>query len=85
MDELYGLGSEENWSVERPGKKRRGTLERLWAYLSIQQLLERGQVTESDVTSRLVLELALRVSALRTFLFFEVLNKFNLTKNALVL
>lgn len=49
--------------MRRGGKKGRGTLERLWAYLSIQQLLERGQVTESDDTSRLVLELALRVSA----------------------
>lgn len=49
--------------MRRAGKNGRGTLERLWAYLSIQQLLERGQVTESDDTSRLVLELALRVSA----------------------
>lgn len=49
--------------MRRAGKKGRSTLERLWAYLSIQQLLERGQVTESDDLSRLVLELALRVSA----------------------
>lgn len=72
--DLYGAASVEEGEGEdgneagegkerkrKRKKKRKGTLERLWAYLTIQQLLEKRQVTDSDEVKKRVLELALKV------------------------
>ncbi|KAG8312243.1 hyaluronan metabolic process [Homalodisca vitripennis] len=68
---LYGVeSSEEEMEDESRGdakdkklkrkKKARGTLERLWAYLTIQQLLDRRHVLETEDVKKRVVELALR-------------------------
>ncbi|XP_054289756.1 inter-alpha-trypsin inhibitor heavy chain H4-like [Macrosteles quadrilineatus] len=51
---------DENKEKKRKKKKKKGTLERLWAFLTIQQLLEKKQVSDSEDVKKKVLELALK-------------------------
>jgi hypothetical protein len=71
---LYGHGGsgedgegEENKEKKRKKKKKKGTLERLWAFLTIQQLLEKKQVLETEDVKKKVLELALKVRGIFYF------------------